>query len=89
MARLIVLTVILVIILILLGVWMVTSRRWRTVCEDHGDRTEVWLRKGAQSHFIGAAERMHDDYADRVLALQSKAQDKQHELNSLRKVLGQ
>lgn len=89
MARLLLLIVILVVVLMALVIWIIASRRWRVSCEEHGDRTEVWVRKGEHHHFIGAAERMHADYSDRILRLQSNGQDKANELNSLQKVLGQ
>lgn len=87
MARLIILCVIAAVIFVVLVAWVIASRRWRVTCEEHGDRTEVWLRKGEHHHFIGAADRMRDDYADLILKLQSDAQDKRNELNSLQKVL--
>jgi hypothetical protein len=89
MARLLFLIVILAVVLVVIIAWIIASRRWRVTCEEHGDRTEVWVRKGEHHHYIGAAERMHVDYADRILALQSQGQDKANELNSLQKVLGQ
>lgn len=87
MARLIFLTVIMVVICVMLIAWVITTRRWRVRCEEHGDRTEVWLTRGDHHHFIGAVDRMRADYTDRVLEMQSTAEDKRNELNSLRKVL--
>lgn len=87
MARLILLCVIAAVVLALVVAWVIASRRWRVTCEEHGDRTEVWLRRGSHAHFIGAADRMRDDYSDAIIALQSQGQDKRDELNSMARLL--
>jgi len=87
MARVIFIIIILAVILTFMAVWWVYSRRWRVSVEDNGDRTEVWLRRGSHQHFIGAAERMHDDYSDRVILMQSEAEAKRDDWNSVAKVL--
>lgn len=62
---------------------------WRVELEDRNTTTEAWLCQGDYKEFFGATDRMADGYADRLITLETAAEDRALERNTARKVLNQ
>lgn len=61
---------------------------WRVSLEENGDRMEVWItRPGTRSNpmFFGSARRFSDSYQDILNEIESAAEEKAYQLNSIEK----
>ena len=56
---------------------------WSVYELERRDKTHVYVVKNEDSHLIGSAARMDDDYMDQLLTLRSKAESKRDEWNVL------
>lgn len=62
--------------------------QWQIEREETIDATEFWLvRKGEAASFIGRAHRGKSDYSDKLIELQSAAEEQRDEWNATERVL--
>lgn len=65
------------------------SKPWAVQLEDRNTTTEAWLTKGKYREYFGAVDRLGDGYADKLIDLETAAEDRARERNTARRVLGQ
>lgn len=65
---------------------MTEHREWTISKVEEHVATEFWLTKGKDAHFVGRARRTADDYSDKLIELQSEAEDQMNDWNSAERV---
>lgn len=65
----------------------ITERKeWSISQEENHIGKEFWLTKGKEAHFVGRARRTASDYSDKLLELESEAEDLMNDWNSAERV---